>query len=161
MAVVDRALRREADADSDLIGGATCRVTAGDLDLLDGQVDVLEDRPVPLGPGEGEAVCTLGAVESWRRDVCPLVERDGVVQTHLGGLARLGGGTLGVAADRRDPAGVRRELVGNVLQVEAIKSDSPLREIPPSSLLEWDSVTASRGIASWQPLPWPLWDRRQ
>ena len=116
-ALKEERLGREADADSDLVGGATCRVTAGDLDLLDGRVDVLEDRPVPLGPCEGEAVCTLGAVESWWRDVCPLVERDGVVQTHLAGLAGLAGHTHRVAADGGDPAGVRRELVGNILQV--------------------------------------------
>ena len=48
MTVVDRALGREADADSNLVSGATGWVPAGDLYLLDGQVDVLEDGLVSL-----------------------------------------------------------------------------------------------------------------
>ena len=40
--VVYGALRGEADADPDLVRGATGLVAAGDLYLLDGKVDVLE-----------------------------------------------------------------------------------------------------------------------
>ena len=46
-----------------------------------------------------------------------------MVQTHLAGLTRLTGHTLGVAADGGNPRGVCRELVGNILQIEAIKSE--------------------------------------
>ena len=47
-----------------------------------------------------------------------------MVQTHLGRLAGLAGAAVGVAADGRDPAGVRSELVRNILTIkEAIKTE--------------------------------------
>ena len=45
-----------------------------------------------------------------------------MVQTHLGGLARLAGPAPGVTADGRDPAGVCSELVRNILPIIFISS---------------------------------------
>ena len=73
-------------------------------------------------PAQSELVSAVLAVEGRGWDICPLAEGDGVVQAHLGGLARLAGAALGVAADRRYPAGVCRELVRNVLEIEVINS---------------------------------------
>ena len=45
-----------------------------------------------------------------------------MVQTHLGRLAGLAGAAVGVAADGRDPACVRSELVRNILAIMFISS---------------------------------------
>ena len=50
MAVVDGALGREADADPDLVLGPAVLVPAGEVHVLDGQVDVLEHGL--LAPGQ-------------------------------------------------------------------------------------------------------------
>ena len=99
MAVVDGALGREADADPDLVLGAIVLVPAGEVHVQDGQVDVLEHGLLGPGPAQRELVRAVGAEECGGREVRALGQRDGVVQAHLGRLARLGGGAPRVAAD--------------------------------------------------------------
>ena len=45
-------------------------------------------------PAQSEVVSAVLAVEGRGRNICPLTQGDGVVQAHLGGLARLTGAAL-------------------------------------------------------------------
>ena len=80
------------------------------------EIDVLEQRlAVSLGASQGKLVGAVRAVCCWRREVRPLGERDGVVQTHLDSLHLPLGGAPRVAAHRCRPGARRGEPVRDVL----------------------------------------------